>query len=592
MIAILATLRPVPGACWNNVEIEPCMESTRVQLLAHIMSWAESPDAPVVFWLNGLAGTGKSTVVRTVCERFAKTNLLGASFFLSRQVAERRHTSDLVRTVAYQLARQQPAFARALSATIQDSSDLTSSEGLQRLANELLFKPAGVLAADAGLVLVIDAMDECVEDNRGRPGGELLPLLLRGLSQMSGRVKLLLTSRAEPTIVRMFENASLEMQQTVVQLHNLDSTVVRSDIRTYLTRSFAEIIEDHPDMDLVDWPSQDDLNTVVGIAGTLFVFAATVMRFVGTPKQNPRARLDIILARREGGLASPYRLLDRLYLQMLRTSVFSEEPEDEVVLSESLRLVVGSIVAAQQPLSVTVHALLLNREPADVQLVVRSLSALLISTSDEPVRIFHPSFPDFIVDSRRCDESRFLVVLNQDHLRLAHGCLVLLNRHLRHNIANLDDPDVANVDVEDLDDRIVESICHRGDKVGLALPQALFYAARHWPAHIVSIVGVDSRILDALGRFCNEHLFHWIELLSIIRSLAYSTQSALLEVIHWTEVRHTSCSLLHAHRFTSALPTIQGWPRSVIYFATPCASCRLTSSLYGPARCIFTTLHT
>jgi chloramphenicol 3-O-phosphotransferase len=166
------------------------MESTREQLLRDIMAWAEAPAAPVVFWLNGLAGTGKSTIARTICEHFAKTGLLGASFFLSRQVAERRHAPNVVRTIAYQLARKQAVFADALSATLQDAPDLASAEGLQRLTTELMFNPAGVTAADTRLLLVIDALDECNEDSSGRPGAELLPLLLRGLLQLPGRIKL------------------------------------------------------------------------------------------------------------------------------------------------------------------------------------------------------------------------------------------------------------------------------------------------------------------------------------------------------------------------------------------------------------------
>jgi hypothetical protein len=567
------------------------MESTREKLLSDIMAWAEAPAAPVVFWLNGLAGTGKSTIARTICEDLAKTGLLGASFFLSRQVAERRHAPNAVRTIVYQLARQHRAFADALSATLHDSPDLASSEVLQRLATELLFKPAGVLAEGIGLVFVIDALDECTHDNLGRPGGELLPLLLRGLLQLSGRVKLLLTSRNEPAIVRMFEDASWGMQRAVVQLHDLDRAVVRADIRKYLLRSFADIVKNHPEMNLVDWPSQEDLNTVADVADTLFVFATTVVRFVGAPKRNPRARLDIMLARREGSSASPYRFLDRLYLQVLRTSVFSEEQEEEVVLCESLRVVVGSIVAAQQPLSVAVHALLLDQDPADVQLVVRNLSALLISTSDEPVRIFHPSFPDFMVDSRRCDESRFQVVPDEDHLRLAHGCLALLNRHLRYNIANLDDPDIANVDVEDLDGRLLRGICHGRDNIGLSLSQGLFYAARHWAAHVVSIAAVDSRLVDTLTFFCHNHLLHWLELLSLIRSLAYSTQANLLAMIRWCEVRRFFSSLLPAEKSTSDLLAMPECPTSVIYFATPCAYCRLTPSLHGLTRCIPFTVH-
>jgi adenylylsulfate kinase-like enzyme len=38
------------------------MKGTREQILSDITTWAKAPDAPVVFWLDGLAGTGKSTI--------------------------------------------------------------------------------------------------------------------------------------------------------------------------------------------------------------------------------------------------------------------------------------------------------------------------------------------------------------------------------------------------------------------------------------------------------------------------------------------------------------------------------------------------
>jgi WD40 repeat protein len=515
------------------------MENTREQLLSDITSWVQAPAAPVVFWLNGLAGTGKSTIARTICDHFATTNQLGASFFMSRQVAERRHAPNVVRTIAYQLARQQSDFAEAISAKLRDSPDIASSEGLQKLATELLFQPAGVLSADAGLLVVIDALDECAEDSSGRPGGELLPLLLRGLLKLSGRVKLLLTSRAEPEIMRMFELASLGSQHNVVRLHDLDASVVRSDIRTYLVRSFADIASSSSDPGLLDWPSQADIDAVVNLTDVLFVFAVTVVRFVSTPKHSPRARLDILLARRDSKSVMPYYFLDQLYLQVLQSSVFSERQGDTEELCERLRNTVGVIIAAQQPLSVAVHTILLPSEVADVRYTVNSLSALLLDENSDPVRIFHPSFPDFITDSRRCDDPRFLVSPEEHHLRLASGCLTLLNQHLRYNLANLENPDVANSRVEDLEGRLLRGICHEPQTNDLrpSLLQALFYSARYWTTHVVSLSTIYSEeLLDALSRFCNEHLFHWLELLSLIRGLAYSTQSNLLAVISWFQV--------------------------------------------------------
>jgi WD40 repeat protein len=280
------------------------MQDTRVQLLTDIISWAVAPASPAVFWLNGLAGTGKSTIARTICETLEEMSMLGASFFISCQVAERRHAPNVLRTVAYQLARQQPEFSNAITETLLNSPELASSESLQKLAAKLLFKPAGVLAADDRLVIVIDAMDECSEDTNGRPGGELLPILLRGLLQLSGRVKLLIASRAEPEIVRVFDQASLGSDQTMVQLHYLDGAVVRSDIRTYLSHSFANIAAASPNLTMVKWPSQEEIDVLVELSDVLFIFAASVVRFVGTAKQNPRTRLATLLANPKGRLAS------------------------------------------------------------------------------------------------------------------------------------------------------------------------------------------------------------------------------------------------------------------------------------------------
>jgi hypothetical protein len=114
---------------------------------------------------------------------------------------------------------------------------------------------------------------------------------------------------------------------------------------------------------------------------------------------------------------------------------------------------------------------------------------------------------------------------------------MLLNHHLRYNIADLDDPDVRNSEAMNLDDKIVQGICHGDPTLGLALPQALSYAARYWPTHIASTSTMDLDLLKTLSSFCDNHLLHWIELLSLTESLAYTTQSNLLAVIRWSEVR-------------------------------------------------------
>jgi hypothetical protein len=157
------------------VDVDPCMEDTRTQLLADIEPWAESRNQPVVFWLSGLAGTGKSTVARTVCERLSAKGLLGASFFVSKQVTERREVARIVRTLSYQLARRDKAVAAAMCATLRDCPDLATSKPLHQHISDLLVTSARVLPSGSRLVIVIDALDECTVDTHGREGGNLLP---------------------------------------------------------------------------------------------------------------------------------------------------------------------------------------------------------------------------------------------------------------------------------------------------------------------------------------------------------------------------------------------------------------------------------
>lgn len=66
-------------------EQEPqCLADTRVDLLKQLMAWGDNPRDKCIFWLNGMAGTGKSTIARTVARTFYDQDRLGPSFFFSR----------------------------------------------------------------------------------------------------------------------------------------------------------------------------------------------------------------------------------------------------------------------------------------------------------------------------------------------------------------------------------------------------------------------------------------------------------------------------------------------------------------------------
>ena len=81
-----------------------CLPDTRVDILCQIMKWSTDPYQKTIFWLNGMAGTGKSTIARTITRILTEQKRLAVNFFFSRGRGDLSHTGKLFSTVAIQLA--------------------------------------------------------------------------------------------------------------------------------------------------------------------------------------------------------------------------------------------------------------------------------------------------------------------------------------------------------------------------------------------------------------------------------------------------------------------------------------------------------
>ena len=101
----LKELDYVPEALIDAQDREGCMEGTRVKLLDELLAWSHEPDGSRIFWLNGMAGTGKTTIAYTVAEQCSTYGVLGASFFCSRSIADCNDPSNIFPAIAYQLGR-------------------------------------------------------------------------------------------------------------------------------------------------------------------------------------------------------------------------------------------------------------------------------------------------------------------------------------------------------------------------------------------------------------------------------------------------------------------------------------------------------
>jgi len=149
--------------------------------------------------LNGLAGTGKTTIAQTIAERVFAGGQLGASFFCSRDFEDRSNLQYIFPTLAVQLARKYPEVRSIIVPLVQSDPGITQ-ESLYNQMNKLIVRPLRESAIST--VIIIDALDEC-EDHE--PASAVLSVLGQFVSQIP-KVKFFLTvlSRTIITTISRF----------------------------------------------------------------------------------------------------------------------------------------------------------------------------------------------------------------------------------------------------------------------------------------------------------------------------------------------------------------------------------------------------
>lgn len=374
------------------------------------MDWVEESQRKYpILWLHGPAGAGKSAIAQTIAEMCHALGLLLASFFFSRTAGGRNNEKKLIPTIAYQIAISFPTTREHIEQAVESDPSLVD-KSLEAQIQSLLIQPLR-LACEATSseeqwpqLIIIDGLDEC-RDSKVQI--HILHVLCEIVRQYKLPVAVFIASRAEHHLRAAFDMGHLNLLSTRLYLD--DSFHPDDDIRQFLIDKFDDMKKEHPFRSHIpdSWPSPDVIYSLVCKSSGQFIFASTVVRFVGSIHDLPGERLDIVLGLSAQDEDSPFGELDALYSHIF-ASVKNLNSALRILafkMNEGTNLNIGEMLNPKlfEPQAVfTIEQFLLLKE-GEMRYCLANLDSVLIQVIDDgcDLRFLHASLQDFLVDRSR-----------------------------------------------------------------------------------------------------------------------------------------------------------------------------------------------
>ncbi|KAL7972755.1 hypothetical protein HDV63DRAFT_393314 [Trichoderma sp. SZMC 28014] len=439
-------------------------------LLADIRMWIDHDSEKRIYWLNGMAGTGKTTISLTIAREYYKKKQLGASFFFSRGGGDLASTRKFATTIAVQLAEYSPA----LRQHIIDAA--TSNPRISQLAlymqwEKLIIEPLGLLepkSAQAPLLIIVDALDEC--DNE-RDMAMLLECFVTTLASVENvPLRIFITSRPDRPINLGFANISVDLRRHFA-LHSIEQAIVDGDLMIYYRHRLAQLSQRHSwDESLT---SDDIIQSLVHKSHGLFIYAATVCRFIDQGGILSQQRLSNLYALESSHSRSELEL-DHIYTTILENSFNGHlDAEEIIILQQRFQKVVGSIVVLFDSFNLSHLAAIIGEPKSRIMSVLNTLGSVLDISEDDESKIdtLHPSFRDFLLDPKRCSDKKFQIPTTQLHYELFERCLTIMSNSLHKDMCKLKKPGTKTRGVSKI-------------RVNKYIPPSVQYACSYWMKHL------------------------------------------------------------------------------------------------------------
>ena len=350
------------------------------------------------FWLYGSAGAGKTAILQAIaeflCSPSEACHNFAASFFFTRGQIGRDRGHFLFSTIAYQFALKVPGLRQHVNHIVGLDPTLHTKSMDVQLQSLIIdaFRHLSTLPQRPYLV-IIDGLDECHDKAAQQL---ILRLLCETITVHKLPLRFLIGSRPESHIRDSFDQESL---YTVTRRVILDEWFEPGrDIQVFLRDGFAKIYAKNSVLSHVEqpWPGEGVIDLLVQRSSGQFIYAATVLKFVGADFCRPTKRLALVL--KPDSMA--FSDLDQLYTQIL--SVY---PRDVNIVH-----VLGIISVSHGELAEVMENIF-GMEEGELKLVLRGLSSLMKDYNDENKHtgatsyviphFAHASFGDYLFDSSR-----------------------------------------------------------------------------------------------------------------------------------------------------------------------------------------------
>ena len=356
----------------------------------------------LIMWLNGAAGAGKSAIAQTLAELCDQQGYLLASFFFGRLDPTRNHAGSLMATIVYQIFTYIPEAQEDILEAIEndplifDRNIITQLTALLHQPLERLIQANYFKDSKYRRLIIIDGLDEC---NSGESQREVIAALFHAVNQLRLPILFLVASRLEVDITTSFNS---ENSTDILGCIPLDNDYHNdSDIAYFLRDEFRRIRQTHFHKHLLPetWPDDSMIRILISKSSGQFIYAATVVKYVKSPRKRPDHRLEIIqgLRPRANDMDMPFAELDALYTHILSSS------EDITLVLDILRLVIN-VRGPVGNIYLNDFEFLLELDPGSIETLLCDLGSLveIVDIKEgRTIKILHASFQDFLSDAAR-----------------------------------------------------------------------------------------------------------------------------------------------------------------------------------------------